>query len=145
MRLFLRFHQFSEELSDFTLGRGQCASSEWCCAVDLPERLAVADFRNGKVPNSLHPVKHRIKTAGADAVSMARKLLDHTEPEYWAFHCVMQDVQPDQAGVQLTIVGACLNWLFHARHRRRLYTSWFNLSVWVPSPSKTIWVRDSWK
>ena len=48
-------------------------------------------------------MQQRIQAARADAVAVARELLDHAETEDGLVNGVMQDVQADQAGVEVVI------------------------------------------
>jgi hypothetical protein len=36
---------------------------------------------------------------------MPREFLDHSQTKYGFFHGVMQDVQPDQSGIQIAVRG----------------------------------------
>jgi hypothetical protein len=44
----------------------------------------------------------RLPSQSGGAINLAQ-FLDHAEPENWLFRGVMQEVQPDQAGVEIAV------------------------------------------
>jgi hypothetical protein len=54
-------------------------------------------------------------TSGADSIAMSRELLDHPEPEYRFLNRVVQNMEPDQARVQIPVCREALWVVFHSR------------------------------
>ena len=79
---------------------------------DLPLRCSVG----AQIALLLQAVKQRIQTPGTDAVAVPRQFLDHAQPEDRLFDGVMQDVQADQAGVQIAVGGNSFAIGFRFRH-----------------------------
>jgi hypothetical protein len=53
---------------------------------------------------SFQAVQQRLERAGADAVAVAGQFFNHTEAEDGLLGRVVQDVQTDQAGVEVAVL-----------------------------------------
>jgi len=49
-------------------------------------------------------MKNRIKGSCTQSVSVPSKLFQHPEAENWFLRCVMQNVEANQPGIQISIV-----------------------------------------
>ena len=81
----------------------ECFSSSRGGLVDAAERFSIAELAGAEITLLLEVVEQGIKAAGADAVAVARKLFDHAEAEDGFFGGVVEDVEPDEAGIQVAI------------------------------------------
>jgi hypothetical protein len=52
----------------------------------------------------LETPENRIQRSGTDQISVPPKLLDHAESENRLLRCVVEEVHPDQTGVEIAIV-----------------------------------------
>ena len=50
-----------------------------------------------------HPVQNRVQGASAQPVPVTTQLVDHFLPKDWTFSGVMEKMQPDEPGVQISI------------------------------------------
>ena len=117
----LAFHEFSKQLAHLDLGCLQRLPSESGRTVNLAQRLAVALLAGTQVALLLQPVKQRIQAARADPVAVPPQFFDHAEPEDGLFDGVMQDVQPNQAGVQIAVGQQAIDFRF--RHSITMHRS----------------------
>jgi hypothetical protein len=92
-----------EEFTYFVFGRGERFSALGRSPVDAAEGLAVALFGRSEIAPLFEGLEQRIHAAGTDAVSVMREFFDHSETEDGTLHRVMQDVETDQARVQVAI------------------------------------------
>src|ERR1035441_5566134 len=99
----LAFHELSKQLAHLDLGCLESFPSQSGGAINLAQRLAIALLPGTEIALLLQPVEQGIQTAWADPVAVPRQFLDHAEPENGFFRGVMQDVQPDQAGVEIAV------------------------------------------
>ena len=82
-----------------------------------PERLAVSPLGRPQVPLPFETLEKRIQAPGTDAVSVTRQPLDHPQTEDRAFHGVVENMEPDQARIQVTVGGNIFLLCIRFRHR----------------------------
>src|SRR5262249_12650501 len=67
-------------------------------------RVAVPLLTGREITFLLQPLQQWIQVSGTDAIPMARELFDHTEGEDRLLRGVMEYLQPDQSGIQVTVI-----------------------------------------
>src|SRR5580700_6077556 len=92
----------------FALRCGKRLPSQRGRPVHAPQRLALSLFGRSQVPFLFKALEERIQAPWADAVAVAGKLLDHAQAEHWPLNCMMQNVEPDQSGVQIAVCGCVI-------------------------------------
>jgi len=91
----MRLVQFVVQLVDFFFGSRECAPAGSRNPIHAPP----VPFRIRKRLEQLRPfqtVKQRIKSAGADPVSVARKFLHHRQTEDGLLRCMHQNVNANE-------------------------------------------------
>src|ERR1035438_2844693 len=113
----IAFDEFMKKLPDLALRCCQRLPAERSRPVYPPERLAVSPLRRPQVPLPFETLEKRIEAPRTDAVSVTRQFLDHPQTEDRAFNGVVEDVEPDQARVQVTVGGGIFLIGIRFRHR----------------------------
>lgn len=83
-------------------------------------------------------MEHRVERAGADAIAMPRKFLDHLVPIQVALGGVMQDVKPYKFGQKLLMLHMVI---FPNRPHYRISISGTDC-IWHLSPCKRIGLAE---
>jgi hypothetical protein len=63
-----------------------------------------------KVALTFQSAHERVQRAGAYSVAVPPEFLDHTESEDWLFDGMVKNMQADQAGIEVAIIGQVLLW-----------------------------------
>jgi hypothetical protein len=105
-----------EKLSYFAFGCGERFSPKRRGPVNSPERFAIPLLCGFQVSLPLEALQQWVQTARADFVTVARKLLDHAQPEDWLLHSVMKHVQTNETRVQITVRRNVIDISFRFRH-----------------------------
>src|SRR5579872_7124214 len=108
--------QLAEQLAHLALGGIERLAARRGGAIQLSQRFAIAQLSGFQIALLFEPVQQRIKTPGANAVTMPGKLFDHPETEDGLFDGVVQDVQPDEAGVEIAVGSKIVQYGFRSRH-----------------------------
>ena len=93
-----------KELSNLGLRSGKSFATKRGRTINAAQRFAVALLSGAEVALPFETAKQRIKRAGADAVAVAREFFHHAEAEDGLLDGVMEDVEADQAGIEVAIV-----------------------------------------
>jgi len=80
--------------------------SSRCGTVKSTRALPYSLLAGSKVTLLFESVKDGIKRTRAQLVAMPPQLFDHCETENRLLHRMVQDMQPDQAGVKVAIICA---------------------------------------
>jgi len=111
----LVLEEFAEQLPNFLL-RGQQGSlpgrSGSIHAANFPGKVVLLGMEE---PIFFEPVEHRVKRSGAEFISMSCELFDHPQAEDSFFCCVVKNVEPDQARIELPSVEEFLSGGIHYR------------------------------
>jgi len=97
--------QFVKELAHLVLRCRERFFAQGSRAVQASERLAVPVFAGPEIAFFFQALKQGIEAAWADAVAVTGEFLDHAQAENGAFDGVMEDVEADEAGVQVAVIG----------------------------------------
>ena len=71
--------------------------------VHTPVSAAVQGQPRAHVSLAFHPVQNRVQRACTQTVSVPPEFVDHRLAEDGAFGCMMQDMEANQTGVEITI------------------------------------------
>src|SRR5258706_9812326 len=88
--------------------RFQRSSPERSGGVDAALGACLTFDNRAEVALLFHPMQKRIERASAQLVAVARKLFKHREPkDGWFMNRVMEDMEPDEAGVKILVFCSC--------------------------------------
>lgn len=93
------FKKLSEEFSDLSFRRTQSSPPERGDAIYSPLRRTVAVFAGREVALLFEPVQHGIQGASTEIVTVPPQFLDHCKAVNRLLRCMVQDMQPNQAGI----------------------------------------------
>jgi len=98
------FEKFAEEFFDLGFGRTQRSPPGSGGAIHTALGLPVPHLAGDEITLLFQSVQDRIQRAGAQFVSMPAQFFDHRQAVKRFFSRVVQDMQPDQASIQFSII-----------------------------------------
>ena len=99
------FEKLMEEFAHLDFRGGQGFPALRSGAVNTPEGFAVPHLLRAQIALLFETLEQRIQAARADAVAVARELFDHAQAEYGLLHRVMENMEPDEAGIEEAVGG----------------------------------------
>jgi hypothetical protein len=97
------FQQLAEELNDFLLRECQDLSPQGSRPVHATGPLSKRFYFRAQVAFALECVKHRIESTGAELVTVPAQFLDKPEAENWRLASMMQDMETNQASIEVLV------------------------------------------
>jgi len=95
--------QFREELPYFLLRRCQSLLSSARCPVRAATPASIALLLRAQQAARFQPMQHGINGARAELVAVPSQLFDHAQPKDRFFAGMVQNVQPDESGVEVLV------------------------------------------
>jgi hypothetical protein len=92
-----------EELADLVCGGFEGTASGWGGAVDAAQGFAISLLGGAEIALLLEAVEQGVEAPRADAIAVPGELLDHTEAENGFFGGMVEDVEADEAGVEVAV------------------------------------------
>ena len=99
------FKQLAKKLSDLVFGYGQCSPPRSGGTIDKPRIGPPPGTGRAQQTFPLQSMQQWIHCARTEPVAMPPKFFDHLQTENRFFAGVIEDVEPNKAGIQLPMAG----------------------------------------
>src|SRR5688572_27599006 len=103
-KVLLVLEQLAEELANFRFGGGEHPAARRRRAIEPANAAAVSMVGGLEVALGFEAVQDGIQRARTDLIAMPGQLFDHAEAEDVSLSGVMEDVKPNQSGIQVSVV-----------------------------------------